>query len=155
MCLPNLFRAVQHAGSIFDIMTIQVSMHEFLLQAMTDCPSLQTPTAATLWGKILSGTVNLLEGDEGLQNGVAQDDDLDEGEYAGYSASFAPLHNAALVEQDVLPEVQDARSYLASSLGSFSRSHKGQVTNIIQQYLPAELQPKLQGYLQTAQVSLG
>ena len=122
---------------------------------MTDCPSLQTPTAATLWGKILSGTVSLLEGDSDLQNGGAEGSDLDEGEYAGYSASFAPLHNAAVAEQDVLPEVQDARLYLASSLGSFGRDHKAQVTNLIQQYLPAELQPKLQSYLQIAQVSLG
>ena len=121
---------------------------------MVDCPTLQTAAAATLWGKVLSGTVSLLEGDEALQNGLAQDDDIDEGEYAGYSASFAPLHNAALAEQDVLPEVQDARLYLASSLGTFSHSHNGQVTNLIQQYVPAELQPKLQGYLQTAQVSL-
>ena len=126
-----------------------------MLQAMTDCPSLQTPTAAPLWGKILSGTVSLLEGDEGLQDGTAQDGELDEGEYAGYSASFAPLHNAALAEHDVLPEVQDARLYLASSLGSFSRSHKGQVTSLIQQHLSAELQPKLHNYLQIAQVSLG
>lgn len=116
---------------------------------------MQTVTATTLWGKILSATVSLLEGDEGLQNGAAQDGDLDEGEYAGYSASFAPLHNAALAEQDVLPEVQDARLYLASSLGSFSRAHKGQVTSLIAQSLPTDLQPKLQGYLQTAQVSLG
>ena len=121
---------------------------------MTDCPALQSANAATLWGKVLSGTVSLLEGDEASQNGALQDDDLDEGEYAGYSASFAPLHNAALAEQDILSEVQDARLYLASSLGAFSRSHNGQVTNLIQQYLPADLQPKLQGYLQTAQVSL-
>ncbi len=126
-----------------------------VLQAMVDCPALQTPTAATLWGKVLSGTVNLLEGDDGLQNGVQQDEDLDEGEYAGYSASFAPLHNAAMAEQDTLPDVPDAKSYLASSLGSFSHSHQGQVTNLIQQHLPAELQPKLQGYLETARVSLG
>lgn len=126
-----------------------------MTKAMVDCPSLQTVTATTLWGKILSATVSLLEGDEGLQNGAAQDGDLDEGEYAGYSASFAPLHNAALAEQDVLPEVQDARLYLASSLGSFSRAHKGQVTSLIAQSLPTDLQPKLQGYLQTAQVSLG
>ena len=139
----------------FDGMSMEVSTIEFVLQAMTDCPSLQTPTAGTIWGKILSGTVSLLGGDDGLQNGTAQDGDLDEGEYAGYSASFAPLHNAALTEQDVLPEVQDARLYLASSLGSFSRDHKGQVSNLIQQYLPAELQPKLQSYLQIAQVSLG
>ncbi len=123
------------------------------MQAMVDCPALQTPTAATLWGKVLSGTVSLLEGD--VQNGVAQDDDLDEGEYAGYSASFAPLHNAAMAEQDVLPDVQDAKAYLASSLGTFSRSHSGQVTSLIQQYVPADLQPKLQGYLRTARVSLG
>jgi len=126
-----------------------------VLQAMVDCPALQTPTAATLWGKVLSGTVNLLEGDDGLQNGVQQDEDLDEGEYAGYSASFAPLHNAAMAEQYTLPDVPDAKSYLASSLGSFSHSHQGQVTNLIQQHLPAELQPKLQGYLETARVSLG
>ena len=125
------------------------------MQAMVDCPALQTPTAATLWGKLLSETVNLLEGDEGLQNGVSQDEDLDEGEYAGYSASFAPLHNAAMAETDILPDVEDARGYLACSLGSFSRSHKGQVTNLIQQYVPAELQPKLQNYLQTAKVLLG
>lgn len=122
---------------------------------MVDCPSLQTATAATLWGKILSATVSLLEGDEGLQDGTAQDGDLDEGEYAGYSASFAPLHNAALAEQDILPEVQDARLYLASSLGSFSRAHKGQVSSLIAQYVPADSQIKLQGYLTKAQVSLG
>ena len=120
-----------------------------------ECPSLQTATAATLWGNILSATVSLLAGDEGLQNGTAQDGDLDEGEYAGYSASFAPLHNAALAEQDVLPEVQDARLYLANSLGSFSRAHTGQVPSLIAQYVPADSQVKLQGYLKTAQVSLG
>ena len=122
---------------------------------MVDCPVLQTPTAATLWGKVLSGTVSLLEGDDALQDGVAQDEDLDEGEYAGYSASFAPLHNAAIAEQDVLPDVQDAKSYLASSLGSFSHAHTGQVTNLIQQHVPADLQPKLKSYLDTARVSLG
>lgn len=142
---------IQHLNTrLLEVLTVKL-----VLQAMTDCPSLQTPNAATLWGKILSGTVSLLEGDDVLQGGGGQDDDLDEGEYAGYSASFAPLHNAALAEQDVLPEVQDARLYLASSLGSFSRGHKGQVTDLIQQYLPAELQPKLQSYLQIAQVSLG
>lgn len=125
-----------------------------MTKAMVDCPALQTPTAATLWGKVLSGTVNLLEGDDGLQNGVQQDEDLDEGEYAGYSASFAPLHNAAIAEQDILPDVPDAKSYLASSLGSFSHSHQGQVANLITQHVPAELQPKLQGYLETARVSL-
>ena len=124
------------------------------MQALVDCPALQTPAASTLWGKLLSGTVSLLEGDDALQNGVAENEDLDEGEYAGYSASFAPLHNAASAEQDVLPEVQDAKRYLASSLGTFSRSHNGQVSNLIQQYLPSDLQPKLQTYLQTAQVSL-
>lgn len=128
--------------------------HLLAMQAMVDCPALQTPTAATLWGKVLSGTVNLLEGDDGLQNGVQQDEDLDEGEYAGYSASFAPLHNAAIAEQDILPDVPDAKSYLASSLGSFSHSHQGQVANLITQHVPAELQPKLQGYLETARVSL-
>ncbi|KAA6426654.1 MAG: cellular apoptosis susceptibility chromosome segregation 1 [Trebouxia sp. A1-2] len=126
-----------------------------MTKAMVDCPALQTPTAATLWGKVLSGTVNLLEGDDGLSNGVQQDEDLDDGEYAGYSASFAPLHNAAIAEQDILPDVPDAKSYLASSLGSFSQNHQGQITNLINQHVPAELQPKLQGYLETARVSLG
>ena len=124
------------------------------MQAMVDCPALQTPSAATLWGKLLSGTVSLLEGDDALQNGVVENEDLDEGEHGGYSASFAPLHNAAPTEQDVLSDIPDGKRFLASSLGTFSRSHNGQVSNLIQQYVPADLQPKLQTYLQTAQVSL-
>lgn len=125
-----------------------------MTKAMVDCPALQTPSAATLWGKLLSGTVSLLEGDDALQNGVVENEDLDEGEYGGYSASFAPLHNAAPTEQDVLSDIPDGKRFLASSLGTFSRSHNGQVSNFIQQYVPADLQPKLQTYLQSAQVSL-
>ena len=125
-----------------------------LSQVITDCPSLQTPQTAELWGKLLSGAVRLLEGDEAVQSGIGEGDEAGEDEYTGYNASYAPLHNAAPAEQDMLPDVSDARVYLASSLASFSRSHTGQVSNLIQQHLVPDLQPKLQTYLQTAQVSL-
>lgn len=124
------------------------------MQVITDCPTLQTPQTAQLWGKLLSGAVRLLEGDESGQTGVSQDDDAGEDEYTGYNASYAPLHNAAAVEQDMLPDISDARVYLANSLASFSRSHTGQVSGLIQQHLVPDLQPKLQTYLQSAQVSL-
>ena len=133
---------------------MHVTIATVCLQVVTDCPSLQTSQTAELWGKLLSGAVRLLEGDEAVQSGFGQDEDAGEDEYTGYNASYAPLHNAAPAEQDMLPDVSDARVYLASSLASFSRSHTGQVSSLIQQHLVPDLQPKLQTYLQTAQVSL-
>ena len=124
------------------------------MQVITDCPSLQTPQTAQLWGKVLSGAVRLLEGDESGETGGGLDDDAGEDEYTGYNASYAPLHNAAPAEQDMLPDVSDARVNLANSLATFSQSHAGQVSTLIQQHLVPDLQPKLQTYLQTAHVSL-
>lgn len=124
------------------------------MQIITDCPSLQTPQTVQLWGKLLSGAVRLLEGDESSQQGVTLEQDVGEDEHAGYNASYAPLHNAAAAEQDMLPSISDARVYLANSLATFSQQHSGQVSGLIQQHLEPEVQPKLQTYLQTAQVSL-
>lgn len=102
----------------------------------------------------MSGAVRLLEGDESAQVGVNLDDNAGEDEYTGYNASYAPLHNAAGAEQDMLSNIADARVYLANSLATFSQSRSGQVSGLIQQHLEPEVQPKLQNYLQTAQVSL-
>lgn len=54
--------------------------------------------------------------------GAEQDEGTtDELEYTGYSAAFAQLHNAAIPQPDPLPDIPDARQYLAASLARFSQ----------------------------------
>ena len=49
------------------------------------------------------------------------DEENEEGETTGYSAAFAKLHNAALVEPEVLPSINDTSRYLAESIGRYSQ----------------------------------
>ena len=51
-------------------------------------------------------------------------------EYTGYSAAFAPLHNAAVSPADPLPDIPDARQYLAASLARFSQVTAGPFTTV-------------------------
>ena len=47
------------------------------------------------------------------------DDELDE--YAGYSAAFAKLHNAALREPELISGLQPPGKFLADSLAQLSK----------------------------------
>ena len=49
------------------------------------------------------------------------DEEDEEGGATGYSAAFAKLHNAALVEPEVLPNINDTSRYLAESIGRYSQ----------------------------------
>ena len=54
-----------------------------------------------------------------LQVGGEEEDE--EGAGGGYSAAYARLHNAAFIEPDPYPSVQDTSKYLAESIGRFSQ----------------------------------
>lgn len=49
------------------------------------------------------------------------EEENEEGISGGYSAAFAKLHNAALLEPEALPNVPDASRYLAESIGKYSQ----------------------------------
>lgn len=52
---------------------------------------------------------------------MAQEDEDEEAGAAGYSAAYARLHNAAFIEPDPFPSIQDTSKYLAESIGRFSQ----------------------------------
>ena len=58
-------------------------------------------------------------GHETLQ--VAADEEEEEAGAGGYSAAYARLHNAAFVEPDPFPSIQDTSKYLAESISRFSQ----------------------------------
>lgn len=64
---------------------------------------------------------------------AAGDDEDEEGGASGYSAAYARLHNAAFVEPDPFPSIQDTSKYLAESIGRFSQVHLDETDKI---YLP-------------------
>lgn len=53
------------------------------------------------------------------QNGLHEEDE--EGGAAGYSAAYARLHNAAYIEPDPSPNIQDTSKYLIASIGKYSQ----------------------------------
>ena len=54
-----------------------------------------------------------------MKASVDDDDELDE--YAGYSAAFAKLHNAALREPELISGLQPPGKFLADSLAQLSK----------------------------------
>ena len=73
---------------------------------------------------------------------------------AGYSAAYAQLHNAHRPERDPLPEVPDAKKFLAQQLAVAASRQPGQLPGRISAALPPEGQAALQGLLQSAGVTL-
>jgi hypothetical protein len=57
-------------------------------------------------------------------------------------------------ERDPLPDVKDAKAYLACTLARYSQQHPGKVPALIQAHMPPEAQQKVQALLQAAGVGL-
>ena len=120
---------------------------------LTELPALQAPEQAELAGKLLAGAVASLDGGGGSEAG-AGDEEAPEEEYGGYSAAFARLHNAHRPEPDQLPEVTDARTYLAQALGKAAASSPGRLPALVAGQLSPELQQKLAAIVQAAGVAI-
>ena len=118
------------------------------VQVLCDCTALQMPEAAGLWGQLLQALLgqleNLTAAEEVWPMSITGflmptprnhralqleqfvmtqggEDEGDDQEFSSYSAAYARLHNAAHIDPDPLPEVMDAKRYLAESLGRMSQ----------------------------------
>ena len=96
------------------------------MQVLCEYPELSTTDGAGLWGKILDALLQLLErravgeGSGEHREGVIEDEVVSE-EAVGYTAAFAPLHNAARPAPPLPAELCNPKAYLATSLARFSQ----------------------------------
>ena len=96
------------------------------MQVLCEYPDLSTTGGAGLWGKLLDALLQLLErralgeGSGKHREGVNEDEAISE-EAVGYTAAFAPLHNAARPAPPLPAELCNPKAYLATSLARFSQ----------------------------------
>ncbi|KAK9819488.1 hypothetical protein WJX81_001683, partial [Elliptochloris bilobata] len=125
-------------------------------QVLCECAELHVPGAGALWGQLLGALLRMLEDASG--DGAAAEREADGGdgddEFAGYSAAFAQLHNAARPSEDPTPDVHDPQRHLAAELARFSQAHPGRVPALVQANVAAEQQQRLQAYCQACGVSI-
>lgn len=93
------------------------------------------------------------EDQKGDQKASNQNDEDVEDYFAGYSAAYAKLHNAAYVEVDPLPEVQDAKAEALRHISVWSSKHPGRVASLLAAS-PADVQAALSAACQKAGVSI-
>lgn len=122
------------------------------LQVLTEWPPLQTPQQAKLWAQLLSSLGNLLDGRRIPAKGGADEENVDPDEFTGYTAAFAPLHNAAAVDRDPLAGLPERKQLLANSLAAASKQSPGQLAGLVQQV--PEFKEKILTYCQSLGVQL-
>lgn len=105
---------------------------------------LHSAEMASLWTSLLAAAVTLIERPT-VQATAEEELEFEE---MGYTAAFAPLHNVGKRERDPVPEVSDARAYLAQSLGRLCNSRPGHFLPRIQQ-MPEQQQRALLAYCTT------
>jgi len=137
--------------------TIKAHEQQKLLSVATtrvlcEAPALQTQEVAALWSQLLQSLLAQIE-DRAQPAGALVEEENEEGISGGYSAAFAKLHNAALLEPEALPNVPDASRYLAESIGKYSQAHPGRVAALVQHIQP-QGQQQLQQYCQTVGISI-
>lgn len=121
---------------------------------LCEAAALQDSDAAA--GALLAGIAHRLGANEANGGGspasVEDAGEVDE-EFAGYSAAYARLHNAARTEPDLLPNVIDIRAEVTRVLGAYSAQRPGHLQHLLQG-APPEAQSALQKAFQLAGVTL-
>lgn len=128
------------------------------VRVVCEAPQLQTEAGAEAAGGLLDALARRLAGAEA--NGSAGSADEggaaaeEEEEFAGYSAAYARLHNAAQAEQDPLPDVTNARVEVARRLAACSAQHPGRLPALLAARVSPEGQAALQQVCALAGVTI-
>lgn len=102
---------------------------------------------------LLGALAQRLAGQDANGGAHSGEDDGGDEEFAGYSAAYAKLHNAARAEVDPLPDVKDAKVEVMRQLATYSGTHPGRLTTLIQAAAP-EGQAAFQHMCQQSGMSL-
>eukprot|EP00741_Cyanophora_paradoxa_P021915 tig00021428_g21154.t1 len=127
--------------------TVAVGSTKLLAEAPA---MLADPAYAALWGKLLAGTVGLLEQAEEAGNTGDEDDYPDLESAPSSAAAFSQLHFAPRPEIDVAGAAGEPKAFLATSVAALSRAHPGKLGPMAQAALPPEAQAALARYLAAA-----
>ncbi|KAK9829548.1 hypothetical protein WJX72_006417 [[Myrmecia] bisecta] len=155
---PGLFVMLLQQVWLPTMPSIQGTSDEKLMVVATtkvlcECSALQAPEAAAVWGQLLDTELKCLE-----QRTVPivgpEDEEAEADDYGGYSAAYAQLHNAHVPTVDPVADVKDVKQHLALSLSNFSRSQPGRMPGLVATNVSPEMQQRLQGYFQSAGVSV-
>jgi len=97
---------------------------------LCDFPPLAADSAAPLWGRLLEAAVSLLVDEEEEAAGAARAEEEEEeaaAAAAGSGTAFARLASAARPETEPVPEVRNAKQFLATSLAALSAKQPGKL----------------------------
>lgn len=101
---------------------------------LSESPDLSTPIGESLVVALVNAvTGGSAEDGKGEAKTSSQNNDDNDVEdyFAGYSAAYAKLHNAAHVEVDPLPEVMDAKTDTLRHISAWSTKHPGRLTVLL------------------------
>lgn len=124
---------------------------------LCEAAQVQGEGGAEAWAAALDALARRMGGGgAGSKEGSAEDEEggAGEEEFAGYSAAFARLGNAAGEEVDPLAEVGDARADVARRLAAYAAAHPGRVPALVHARVSPEGQAALQQLLARAGVTL-
>lgn len=151
MIVQSVWAPALAAPGAWDEKAVGVGTTRMLCEA----PQLQGEAEAAAFGEALDALLLWLGGGGG-KGGREQAEEEDGGgeEFAGYSAAYARLHNAAQVEVDALPDVADMRADVARRLAAYAAAHPGRLPPLLAARVSPEGQKVLQQLLVHAGVTI-
>ncbi|GMH45111.1 hypothetical protein BSKO_13068 [Bryopsis sp. KO-2023] len=123
-----------------------------LTKVLCEYPPMIAEGREALWTKLMDALVRVLEGNAEIEapSDLMNDDGIIE--TTGYTAAFSRLVNATIPEPEPLPEIPNARDYLAKSLFELASRQPGRLANV-QTRLEPETKAKLKQFSVVAKVT--
>ncbi|KAH8279559.1 hypothetical protein KR018_000957 [Drosophila ironensis] len=151
---PGMFGMLLERIFISDISKVIKELERKLVavgvtKMLTETPEILQPPYATFWPRLLHALIDFFERPPEKLPGLDAND-ADDGD-GGYQVAFAQLTHAQPKPVDYLPEVTDARQYLANAMSKLSQTRTGELPNLLAPLEP-DYKQMLQNYCDQAGV---
>ncbi|XP_037928334.1 exportin-2 [Teleopsis dalmanni] len=97
---------------------------------LTECPAMMQPPYVQNWSRLLQSVIEIFELPPD-QTTIDGDHFIEVDDEPGYQAAFSQLSYAQPKQEVFLAEIQDARLYLAQSVGKLAQAHRGEIAALI------------------------